>query len=261
MAKKKKSLLWSFVKGTGRAIAYVGKGIGRGIKKGVEVHNIRSNPVYSVEAKVEGFTMVKKIKGDYDSFVKRLANDSLIVLVFGRRGSGKSALGFRILENIHAETKRKCFVLGMEKIVFPKWITSVQDVDDVENNGVLLVDEGAISFSSRESMSKNNKDLSKLLAIARHKNLTVLFITQNTGMVDKNILKLSDLLLIKQGSLLQQEMERAEIQKFYKQAEVHMNKLSGDMRQYVYLIDSDFEGIVSHTLPSFWSEKISKNRA
>jgi len=282
MAKKKKqSLLWRIIKsifiGIGLGIWYLFKGIFWLIWKGIssifrvtktkikenaEKRKLRKSPIYNKKAMFDPLEVLNKISGDYSISEKRLHEDSIIALIFGKRGSGKSALGFRLLENIHHKTNRRCFVLGVdEQSSMPEWINPIEKIEDAPQNSAVLVDEGAVSFNSRESMSKENKGLAGILAIARHKNLTVLFITQNTGMIDRNVLKLSDVLLVKQGSLLQLEMERPEIRKFYEKAESLFKKLEGDKRQYVYLIDSDFEGALAHTLPSFWTESLSKNQA
>ena len=262
MAKKKKpSLLWRATKasfrGIGRAFAFLGKSAYKGIKN----QKLKQNPTYKKQPEVEQFKIIDTVAGDYGPVEQKLLNDSIIALIFGKRGSGKSALGFRILENIHGKTKRNCYVLGIGQTVMPHWIKTIENIKDVSNGSIILVDEGAIAFGSRESMSSKNRALSQILAIARHKNLTVLFITQNTGMIDKNILKLADMLLIKEGSLLQLEMERAEIKKFYEKAKKSFSNLEGERRQYAYLLDSDFEGVISHSLPSFWSTSLSKNRA
>ena len=261
----KQSLLWRATKasfrGVGSLIFGTAKFIGRKAGEAAVQRNLNKNPVYTSEEKIEDFDVVKQMSGEYSYLENKLMNESIIALVFGKRGSGKSALGFRLLENIHHKTGRKCFVLGVSQENMPEWISPIENIEDAPQGSALLVDEGAISFGSRDSMSKTNKGLAGILAIARHKNLTVLFITQNTGMIDKNVLKLSDMLLVKQGSLLQLEMERPEIKKFYEKADSAFKKLEGDKRGFVYLIDSDFEGAVSHSLPSFWTESLSKNQA
>lgn len=208
------------------------------------------------------FDVSTTVKGTVDSFVHRLHNESLIVAVAGRRGSGKSVLGFRLLENINAKTKRPCFALGVKQSVLPSWITSIEDLSEVSNNGIVLVDEGAISFSSRKSMSKENKALSEILAIARHKDLTLFFITQNTGMLDKNVLNLCDVILLKEGSLLQEKMERSVMRDLYKTANDALKEIPAkDRKSYCYVFDAEFEGIVGVSLPSFWSTRVSKNQA
>jgi hypothetical protein len=208
------------------------------------------------------WTPITTLKGDFLKFSDRIRNTSTIVLIAGRRGSGKSALGFRLLENINAKANRPSYVLGVRQAVLPNWIDSVEDLEEVHNGGVVLVDEGAISFSSRESMNKKNKELGKLLAVARHKDLTLILITQNTGMIDKNVLNLCDIILLKEGSLLQEKMERGVMKDIYKSADAEFGKLPNDERQkHVYVFDSEFEGVCKVDLPSFWSLKISKNQA
>ena len=137
----------------------------------------------------------------------------------------------------------------------------MDDVEKVPEGGIILIDEGAVSFGSRDSMSSKNRELSKLMAVARHKNLTLIFVTQNTGLIDRNILALTDALFIKEGSLLQMEMERHEVKKFYEKSNDYLKKVSGNKKKYVYLIDGDFEGVLTYKLPGFWTDNLSKNKS
>ena len=268
--KKKQSLSWRAVKalarGTWTAAKFTARQAARGATwlsaKAQETKKLRAlkkNPTYKSSSQAAVLAVAHTVSGDAVSFEKALMESSRIILIFGKRGSGKSALGFRLMENINGVAQRHCYVLGVAQDVLPQWIMSVDDIHSVKNGGVVLVDEGALAFSARESMKKEHKELGKLMAIARHKDLTLIFITQNTGMIDKNVLQLTDTLLVKEGSLLQMEMERTAVQKFYQKAEKAFEKLQ-EKRKYVYVIDGDFEGVVWFELPSFWSEKVSKSR-
>ena len=272
---KKQSLSWRAVKALARGTWTAAKFTGRQIKRAAQwtghsvaqkvrekkkLKELKKNPTYSAQSKSSELKVIKTITGNEETFKDQLESSSKIILLFGKRGSGKSALGFRLMENMNANESRHCYVLGVSQDVLPQWITSVEDIQEVKNGGVVLVDEGALSFSSRESMNKEHKQLGKLMAIARHKDLTLIFITQNTGMIDKNVLQLTDTLLMKEGSLLQMEMERTAVQKFYKKAEDAFKDVN-DKRKYVYVIDGDFEGVVESSLPSFWSDKVSKSHA
>lgn len=210
----------------------------------------------------EELKTIKTTQGDFEQFSESYLTKSQIILIFGKRGSGKSTLGFRMMENIQAKKKRPSFVLGVKQSLLPSWIDSVESVDEVRNGGVILVDEGAIAFSARQSMKKGNVELGKMLAIARHKDLTLIFITQNTGMIDRNVLNLTDVVIAKEGSLLQKKMERPVVRDFVAKSDKAIKALERNERvAHCYIFSDDFEGLCKVSLPSFWSTKISKSRA
>ena len=145
------------------------------------------------------FEITEAVNGEYEGFYNKLLKRSLIVLVTGKRGSGKTGLGMRLLETFNRKTKRKCYAVGFEKSKTPGWIKKVKDMEKVKNGSIVLVDEGAIVFSARESMKDANKNLGKLMAIARHKDLSLILITQSClpssteVMTDNGAKKLSDI--------------------------------------------------------------------
>lgn len=207
------------------------------------------------EQKEIDFKLSKKVAGSFDDFKKRLDKSSLIMLITGKRGSGKTALGFSFLEALGR--KRKAYYLGKAKL--PWFIRQVADIKEVKNNSVVLIDEAAISYSSRDSMKKSNKLLAGLMLIARHKNLSLILITQNSAMLDLNVMRLSDTLLFKEPSLLQARFERKSILDLFRKAEAQFKKIPADDRKkYFYVLDDEFEGMLSCSLPEFWNEGISK---
>lgn len=202
------------------------------------------------------FEVAKKEKGSYDHLYDKLKSKSLIMLIIGKRGSGKTSLGMKFLELFHNETRRKCYTLGYESTRLPWWIKKVDLLEKIPNNSTVLFDEGAVLFSSRDSMKNINKELGKIMAIARHKNLTLVLITQNSAMIDLNVLRLADILLFKEPSLLQSKFERKELKEMYEKVKPEFDRLE-EKRAYFYVWDDDFQGMLKYSLPSFWSEKIS----
>lgn len=204
------------------------------------------------------FEVVEGKKGDYELFNKKLLNSSLILLIIGKRGSGKTAFGMKLIELFHRKTKKRLYTVGYEHAKLPFWLKKAETIEDIPNNAIALIDEGAILFFSRESMKNPNKALSKIMTIARHKNLTLILITQSSAMIDLNVLRLADTLLLKEPSLLQSKFERKAIKEMYENVQP-MFKDKENSKQYTYVWDDEFEGLIKFSLPSFWNESISKS--
>jgi hypothetical protein len=105
-------------------------------------------------------------------------------------------------------------------------------------------------------MKDANKAISRIMAIARHKGLTLIFVSQNSAMIDVNILRLVDCVLLKEPSLLQAKFERKALRDIYEGVQGSFEKIQ-DKQAHVYIYDDDFQGLVRFSLPSFWKEDIS----
>lgn len=206
------------------------------------------------------FLVKDPVKGEYGRFYSTAMRHSLIMLITGKRGSGKTALGMKFLEAFNKETKRKCYAIGFDRSKLPGWMKRAQDPEHVPNNSVVLVDEGAVLYSARDAMKESSKFLSKTMAIARHKGLSLILISQNSAMIDLNVLRLADVILLKEPSLLQSKFERKAIREMYEKVKEKFEAVE-DRRSHVYIWSDDFEGLVSYGLPEFWSEGISKSFA
>lgn len=203
--------------------------------------------------------LIEKTKGDLDKFEENLyKKDSSVGLILGARGSGKSALGMRIAENFVSKTNKDICAIGFNKGEIPSYIRTIEDVEQIPNNSFVLIDEGGIFFSSRDSMNSANKLVSKLILIARHKDLSILFITQNSSNIDVNIIRQSDYLMLKPSSLLQLDFERAKIKLIYDEIKIGFEKYKSE-KGLLYIYSTDFSGFVTNGLSSFWNSKISKS--
>lgn len=202
------------------------------------------------------FREIETIEGNLENFHEFLKKYGKIGIILGARGSGKSALGIRIMENLNSAGK-KIYAMGFRKDRLPKWVNLVKSIEEISNNSFLLADESGIEFSSRSSMSSANKLLSELLFISRHKNISIIFIAQNSSNIEINTLRQADYLLLKPSSLLQLDFERKKIKDIYSEVDGQFRKYSGKGTTYIY---SDiYRGFVENFLPSFWTEDLSKS--
>jgi hypothetical protein len=214
----------------------------------------KGRPIYTP------FKIIDTKKGTFQGFETFVSkNPSTIGLILGARGTGKTALGLKLIENVSSlNSKKKSFAMGFRGENLPKWLRSVEKIDDLENDSIVLIDEGGILFSSRKSLSDANRLLSEILLIARHKDLSVIFISQNSSNIDINVIRQADYIMLKPSSLLQKDFERSKIRQIYDEVEeqFHMyRKIKG----ITYLYSESFRGFASNSLPSFWSDKVSKS--
>jgi hypothetical protein len=214
-----------------------------------------------VEAKYDSLKIIKKIKGTVSTFENKLyKNKSTIGLILGARGTGKSAIGMRLLENFKVKTNKTIYALGFKEESLPRWIKATKDIEEINNNSVILIDEGGIEFSSRKAMTNANKLLSEILLIARHKDLAVIFITQNSANLEVNAIRQADYLILKPSSLLQKDFERKKIKTIYENVTDDFEELK-DTVGITYIFSDEFLGFITNSLPNFWNDKVSKGYA
>ena len=222
-----------------------------------QTKNPGSNPKKS-RTSYESLKLISRSSGSLEKFQESLySKGSSVGLILGSRGSGKSALGLRVAENFRSKTEKHICAIGFDERDLPSWIKVVEVPEDIENNSFVLIDEGGVFFSSRDSMTEANKIVSKLMLLARHKDLCILFITQNSSNLEINTIRQADYLMLKPSSLLQLDFERKRIKEIYDNAQKGFNTYKKDIG-LLYIYSDDFKGFVSNSLPSFWSKKISK---
>ncbi|MGV8161986.1 MAG: hypothetical protein ACP5N2_01480 [Candidatus Nanoarchaeia archaeon] len=245
--------LWWIVKQIGRGIWWISEGVVSLVSREKRV-KVKKKKTSEIPQRIKVTTT---IEGSFKNFWKRLKeSDSLIGIVVGARGSGKSAVALCIMEELQGN-KENYYAMGFKSKDIPNWINVVEDIKEIENNSFVIIDEGGILFSSRESMSDSNKFLSELLFIARHKDLSILFISQNSSNIEVNTLRQADFLILKKSSLLQKDFERKKISDIYTKYSEEFNKYKNTKKASLIYSD-EFVGFVQSELPTFWSTKVSK---
>jgi len=196
-----------------------------------------------------------------------LIPDNGLILILGRRRSGKSCLAYALLEEL--KSKKQTYVLKFpRKELLPEWIVNLDTLDFPENS-IILVDEAYKIFSARTPMSERNRFISDLNGLAGQKNLLIIYITQESTKVDINILRGIDIMLIKALSINQIRFERRELRNYLGPIKEKIDNLKDVdlIKRSTYvscdLMEKKFEGLIvnSNTPPSFWNEELSKSWA
>jgi len=130
---------------------------------------------------------------------------SKIITIIGGRGQGKTALAMYLFEQSHDRQFHNKFYYikkGERPEWLPDWINQAQTMEDVPNKSLAMLDETAIEYGSRNFYKDENKNFTERLVILRHKDISLILITQHSAMIDINIRRLSDILVYKKGANL-----------------------------------------------------------
>jgi hypothetical protein len=184
-----------------------------------------------------------------------------VILVIGKRGSGKTATAYKVLEiNRYSRSPYVVGVGAAAQQKLPDWIGLVDTIEDLPPKSIALIDESYLQFHSRESMSPGKANLSRVLNLSRQKDQTLIFVSQEARQVDKNIASSSNVVIVKDTGMLQVEFDRPELRRIVRDAEQSFEAVRGDKRRwsYVYSPDTDFAGMLTADLPSFWKPSLSR---
>jgi len=191
----------------------------------------------------------------------KLTHHPSVIVILGGRGKGKSALGYRLLEYLRWTASP--YVVGLPenaRKLLPDWVGMVASLEDVPPKAIVLVDEAYMPYHARSSMAAEAKAMSQLVNLSRQREQTLIFVSQEARQVDRNIASSASVVAFKDLGILQVEFDRRELNDIAIQAKQAFATISRDKRKwsFVYAPDSDFIGLVENSLPTFWTDKLSR---
>lgn len=154
----------------------------------------------------------KKIIEDFalsnENKIKRILDmfsygKSKIMTVIGGRGGGKTAFVMYLIEQLYKKNNhRQIYYVkkGDRPIWLPEWINTAQSMEDVPNKSFAILDETVLEYGSRNFYKDENKSFTERLVILRHKDISIVLITQHSKLIDINIRRLSDIFVYKMGA-------------------------------------------------------------
>ena len=184
-----------------------------------------------------------------------------VVLILGKRGSGKSALAYRILELFRYH--RLPYVVGVPSQArrhLPDWIGIATSLEDLPHRSIAVIDEAYLLYHSRRSMAEESKAMSQLLNLSRQRDQTLVFVSQEARQLDRNITSSANVVVMKDPGIMQVEFDRPELRRLVGEARDAFALRQGVKQRwaYVYSPDSDFQGLLGSQLPSFWKPAMSR---
>ena len=193
-------------------------------------------------------------------WLKRIIHPSL-VLILGKRGSGKSALAYYLIE-IH-RYGLKPYVVGIpqsKQHLLPEWVGVASSLEEVPFGAIVIVDEAYLLYHARGSTTQESKEMAKIINLSRQKGQTIIFVTQESRSIDKNIASSANVIIFKEPGILQSEFERPELNRLAKKAVEAFAPINGNKQQwsYLYAPDTNYSGLINNELPSFWKPELGR---
>lgn len=177
---------------------------------------------------------------------------STIGIIIGARDEGKTATGYWFAENIHNMGREIYLCAPSPTLGLPSFMKYCSDPSEAPPGSCIFMDEVAIQMPAKTSGTERQVVLQKQLAILRHSNKSIIFITQHTKLSDINLLRLCDVIILKPFSIIQDETERGFLSKFNRYRPRLKTRTTFFSKHYITQYDQP--------LASFWNdEEISKS--
>ncbi len=196
-----------------------------------------------------------------DEALPHIVDQYSSTLILGGRGSGKTALGFRMLELYKDHQSDKYVVGGPRSAVplFPKWIKYVDSIFTLPDNSVALIDEAHLRLGPHISEA-DRRELASMLALTRQRRQTLFIISQQARTISREIAAAVDILIIKSLRQNQVKFDRREFTDALEKAEQAFGTIFGDRKPYsfVYSPEDRLNHLMRSELPEFRSERLSR---
>lgn len=192
-------------------------------------------------------------------WITKITKKSKVIGVVGSRGSGKSCLATHWLD-LHRQfnPQRPCCIYKFPKPnLLPIWIQNITDMESIPKGAVMVVDEAGIEFNQFSFQSQGSRGLSDFIKVARHKDVTLLIITQNGATLTKDVRRLIDFYLLRNPSNGQLYDEISIIKRLYQNCFMLFSTETAKKKGY-FIADWEVMEFVTFDLPVWWTEEISK---
>ena len=209
-----------------------------------------------MNGKLNGLTKLKRIRS-WDALPQ-----TGVVLVFGHRGTGKSALAWWLADRLKGKG-RGVACLGMPSKArrhFPRWVRHLPTYSALQKHRGLLVvvDEAAFQASARRHQSPENVAWVRLVAVCRHSRHLLLFVIQSNRALDVALVSEADWVCFKRPSILHKRFSRPELREDVDEAYERLKGRKSKVWTFIKEYRDGAVGLLRNDLPQWWSEAASE---
>ena len=165
-----------------------------------------------------------------------------VVLILGKRESGKTVLSHRLAEFLGRPT----YIISPNQKP-PQWAIGckLENIEEIPPGSTIILDDIPVYMSSRDYQEALVRNVEKMIPVARHKGIMLIFISQTSGYADRWVMD-ADAIFLKQSSILYADIERPAVKKLMDKAAPHFaNQTDIWKKKHAYLVTDSWEGVIS----------------
>ena len=190
-----------------------------------------------------------------------------VIVVMGKRGSGKTALAMWVMEEYHRTRKNVGGAVfkapSAMRALLPDWVETPTRLSRLPHDSVIIIDEAQGVANARRSSSNDNLDLAQCVALSRQRNQLIILISHHSRKLDMLDVMDASRVVWKQPTAGQVMFERPELKPFSQRAVRKFSERKGNPQKLAYVMD--FEsltfGFINAKLPTFWNNALSTGMA
>ena len=180
--------------------------------------------------------------GEIQPILRLRQKEGAVLLLLGRRESGKTTLAYRLAQVIGRPT----YAVSPEEKP-PQWVKEMklEELDILPPPfSTLVLDDVPVYASSRDYQSELVRNIERIIPVCRHtRKLILIFCSQSSSLSDRYILD-ADIIMFKQLSLLVQDLERPAVNKLYKNVEPVFSQMSEtQIKKHCYVFCHSWQGL------------------
>ncbi len=186
-----------------------------------------------------------------------------VSVIVGRRGGGKSATLYRLLQDRSKDEGIPAFVVGLPR---EKWHLAPPGVTPIafeqlqqREHAVVGIDEAGMAFYYRAWGDDAHAVMDRLVSISRQKDLIILFVVHTLRKLDVALVLDADAVVYKEPSFMHARLERREVRNMTREALEKFQALPvEDRKRHAYVFSHDAQGeMLTIELPEGWTEDLS----
>lgn len=191
----------------------------------------------------------------------KIADHPAVYLILGDIGTGKTVTACSIIDEFHKKRKSlKVYMIDSKDVVskYPKWFRYANPANPrLSSNSIIFLDDAHLHHYAREWGKGKAKKIDFIARERRQSGNTIIYTTQQSRVLDINLISMASCIVFKRPSRLQLEVERKLVKKMFVKADEELRKVDYKINK-AYVVSNDYEGIVTVSKPKWFTDRMSK---